>query len=142
MQDGREADLDAVVLGVDPGRRVGLAWVDAAGRLLRSEVVDEAALRDLVACPDLVVAVGDGTGSRAVRAALTEAGARVVTVDERASSEEGRELYWRDHPPRGWQRLLPAGMRTPPRPIDDYAAYAIALRWLAANAERRARDRR
>jgi hypothetical protein len=27
-------------------------------------------------------------------------------------------------------RLVPPGMRAPPRPIDDYAAYAIALRWL------------
>lgn len=134
MLDAREGEGGAAVLGVDPGRRVGLAWVDAGGRLLRAEVVDEAALARLRVAPGVVVAVGDGTGSSSVCAALARAGLRPVLVDERATSEEGRRLYWRDHPARGWRRLIPAGLRVPPRPLDDYAAYAIALRWLGRPA--------
>jgi hypothetical protein len=126
-----EVGGSAIVVGVDPGHRVGLAWVDADGRLVRSSVTDLAALARLEVADGVVVALGDGTGARAARAALERPGRTVVVVDEFATSEEGRRLYWRDHPARGWRRWLPAGMRVAPRPLDDYAAYAIALRWLA-----------
>jgi len=53
-------------------------------------------------------------------------------VGEKSTTLEARNLYFRDHPASWWQRLVPVGMRSPPRHIDDYAAYAIALRWLAA----------
>jgi hypothetical protein len=140
---GTDASAAAVVVGVDPGRNIGLAWVDAKGRLLRAAVTDLAALAHLDAAPGVVVAVGDGTGSRAARAALARPGRTLVVVDEFASSEEGRRLYWRDHPLRGWRRWLPVGMRIAPRPLDDYAAYAIALRWLkeAGGPGRAARTR-
>jgi hypothetical protein len=126
-----DAGGGAVVLGVDPGRNVGLAWVDAQGGLLRAAVTDLGALAHLDVPLGVVVAVGDGTGTREARAALARPGRTVVVVDEFATSEVGRRLYWRDHPARGWRRWLPAGMRIPPRSLDDYAAYAIALRWLA-----------
>lgn len=132
---------DAVVVGVDPGRRVGLAWVDAAGRLLRGAVVDRAALARLVPIAGTVVALGDGTGAGDAEAALAAWGASVVRVDERGSSEEGRALYWRVRPPRGWRRWVPPGMRPPPDDLDAYAAYAIALRWLAARDTPPPRDR-
>jgi hypothetical protein len=136
--DGRGA---VRVLGVDPGLRVGLAWVAADGRLLRSAIVDADALRRLEVPFEAVVAVGDGTGSRESRSALARPGRTIVVVDETATSEEGRRLYWRDHPARGLARWLPAGMRVPPRPTDDYAAYAIALRWLGAAAARGSEER-
>lgn len=121
-----------MVVGVDPGRHIGLAWVDAHGRLLRSGLVELSELPDLRRPPAAVIALGDGTGSAAARAALEGAGHPVRLVDERHSSEEGRRLYFRDHPPRGLARLLPPGLRSPGRLVDDYAAYAIALRWLAS----------
>lgn len=134
---GAAADA-AVVVGVDPGRNVGLAWVDARGGLLRAEVVDEDALARLAVADGVAVALGSGTGSRAARARLEAAGLTVELVDERATTEEGRRLYWRCHPARGWQRWLPVGLRPPPAAIDAYAAYAIALRWLAATGAQRA----
>jgi hypothetical protein len=118
------------VVGVDPGRNIGLAWVDAEGRLLRAAVTDLGQLARLEVARGVVVALGDGTGTREARAALERPGRTVVVVDEFATSEEGRRLYWRDHPARGWRRWLPPGMRVAPRSLDDYAAYAIALRWL------------
>jgi hypothetical protein len=127
----RDVVLDAAcVVGVDPGLRVGLAWVDAAGALLAGEVTDAAGLGRLEVPAGVVVALGNGTGMRAARAALDRPGRILVVVDEHATSEEGRRLYWRDHPARGWRRWLPPGLRVPPRSLDDYAAYAIALRWL------------
>jgi hypothetical protein len=123
----------AAVVAFDPGRHVGVAWLDAEGRLLRGDVLDLPTVARLELPPDVQVVVGNGTGSRAVQAALVAAGHAFVTVDERGSTEEGRRLYLRDHPPRGLARWLPAGMRAPPRSVDDYAAYAIGLRWLAAH---------
>jgi len=125
------ATHDAVVIGVDPGRNVGLAWVDAHGALLRAEVVEVADLARLAVPAGVAVALGSGTGSRTARASLEAAGLIVTLVDERATTEEGRRLYWQCHPARGWRRWLPLGLRPPPAEIDAYAAYAIALRWLA-----------
>jgi RNase H-fold protein (predicted Holliday junction resolvase) len=55
----------------------------------------------------------------------------VTYVDERETTLRARSLYFADHPPRGWRRLIPLGMQMPPRPIDDYAAVLIARRYLA-----------
>ena len=125
---------EAAVFGVDPGRRVGLAWVAADGRLLRVAVVEAAELDRLELPAGAAIALGDGTGSAAVRARLAATGRAVELVDERATSEEGRALYWSDRPARGWRRWVPVGLRPPPELLDAYAAYAIALRWLARRA--------
>lgn len=126
------AASDAVVLAFDPGHNLGAAWVRRDGTALRLAVLALPDLDQLVLPPDAVVLVGDGTGSRAVVERLRARGVAPTLVDERDTTLVGRGLYFRDHPPRGLSRLLPSGMRAPPRPIDDYAAYAIALRWLGA----------
>ena len=57
-------------------------------------------------------------------------GHEIITVDERNTTLEARSLYWRLHRPGIFVRLLPEGMRVPPRVIDDLAAWAVALRGL------------
>jgi len=127
------AGSDAVVLAFDPGRNLGAAWVRPDGTALRLAVLALPDLDQLVLPPGAVVLVGDGTGSRAVVERLRARGVAPTLVDERDTTLVARGLYFRDHPPLGLLRLLPPGMRAPPRPIDDYAAYAIALRWLGAH---------
>jgi hypothetical protein len=56
-------------------------------------------------------------------------------VDERETTLRARALYFADHPPRGWRRLIPLGLQLPPRPIDDYAAILIARRFLGERAK-------
>jgi hypothetical protein len=124
------AAVNEVMIAIDPGLRIGVAWVDASGRLVRGEVVDAKALEAYAIPVGARVVVGDGTGSEALSASLRARGVAHELVDEHGTSEEARALYWRDHPPRGLARLVPAGLRTPPRSLDDYAAYAIALRAL------------
>lgn len=119
------------IVAFDPGRNVGVAYVSQDGELLEHRIVE---LRDvpLLDLPrSAAVVVGGGTGRRQLVAALRTAGHDPVVVDERSTTLEAKDLYYQRHPPRGWVRLLPRGMRTPPVPLDDYAAYAIALRWLA-----------
>jgi len=130
-----------VVLAIDPGGlRCGLAVCDAAGVRARA-IVSPDALPRLVgewqARLGITEAViGDRTGSAAVARSLE----RILSVSLRAVDEHGSTLrararYFRDHPPRGWRRLIPASLRIPPEPYDDYVAILLAEDVLAA-AER------
>lgn len=123
-----------MIVAFDPGRNVGVAYVGEDGRLQRRVIVTLETVDRLDVPVGAVVLVGDGTGSRALCARLEALGVNVQTVAEQGTSLQARELYYRDHPARGLTRLLPVGMRSPPVGIDDYAAYAIALRWLATHA--------
>ena len=124
----------ANLVSFDPGRNIGVAWVAPDQAALRLAVVSESELAELPLPPEATILVGDGTGHREVVAALRRRGFEPRIVDERNTTLEARSLYFRDHPARGLARLLPAGMRSPERSIDDYAAYAIALRWLARDS--------
>ena len=118
------------IAAFDPGRNVGYALVDDAGRLIEKRVLNERDVSTLTLPEGCIVLLGDGTGRDALHATLQRAGHEVTLVDERGTSLAGRAL-WREHEPaRGWQRLLPSGLRSPDQPIDDYAAWAIALRFL------------
>jgi RNase H-fold protein (predicted Holliday junction resolvase) len=60
----------------------------------------------------------------------------IVLVDERYSSLEARDRYWQMYPPKGFQRLIPQGLREPPRPIDDIVAILLIERYLGRGGER------
>lgn len=124
-----------MIVAFDPGRNLGVAFVTDDGKLLRRQIV---ALGDLAAL-DLpegaTVVVGDGTGSGAVVDALRRRGLTPAVVGERGTTLDARELYFAANPPKGLARLVPKGLRSPPGPVDDYAAYAVALRWLAAEGK-------
>lgn len=80
-----------------------------------------------------VLAIGGGTNATRVAAALGPLGLPLYLVDERETTLQARRLYYAENPPRGLARLLPLGLRFPPRAIDDYAAELIARRWLACH---------
>ncbi len=110
----------------------------ADGRLLSRAVVPtediaETVARALEAHPGAVVVVGNRTGARDVSAALRERCQLTPTsVDEHHSTLQGRRRYFAENPPRGWRRLLPLGLQTPPHPYDDYVAVVLAERYLAS----------
>jgi hypothetical protein len=56
----------------------------------------------------------------------------ITTVDETGSTLEARVLYWQEHRPRGWRRLVPLSLQVPPEPVDDFAAVVLARRFLSA----------
>ena len=132
--DSDDASDAGLVVAFDPGRNLGVAFVTLDGRLLKQQVVAPQEVAHLNLPPATVV-VGDGTGHKELVAALARLGRRVELVPEEGTTLEGRELYFAANPPRGWQRLLPTGMRSPATEIDGYAAYAIALRWLRRNGQ-------
>jgi RNase H-fold protein (predicted Holliday junction resolvase) len=129
------------VLGVDPGSsKAGYALLDGSGGVLAAgiEPLDrlDGCLRELLAeRPIRAIALGRGTNAGAVRRSLERLGVPIHLVDEHETSRLARGLYFRDHPPRGWRRLIPLGLQLPARPIDDYAAILIARRFLARGDE-------
>lgn len=138
---------EPLVLAIDPGRaKCGLVLASPGGPSGRAKVH----LREIVPTERLVarvlqllgewepstVLVGDGTHgaplARALRDALPER-LRLERVPEAYTSQRARERLARESLPRGINRFLPPGMRTPPRPYDDYVAAILAEDWFAAH---------
>ena len=133
----------AEVIGIDPGRsKVGYALLDGTGGVIEAgiEPVDrlpESLHALLRGRPVGAIALGRGTNSRAIATRLEPLQIPIHLVDERETSRNARSLYFAEHPPRGWRRLIPIGLQLPQRPIDDYAAILIARRFLARGAAAR-----
>lgn len=89
---------------------------------------------------DATLVVGAGTGSKDLVRLLRGRGLAPQLVDETSTTLAAKGLYYRDQPARGLTRLLPLGMRSPAVQLDDYAAYAIALRWLEQLDQRSERN--
>jgi hypothetical protein len=120
-----------MIIALDPGQNLGIAFVEeASGRLLWCEVITLEGLGTLDVPPNSTFVVGDGTGHEKVLAVLKARGFSYALVDEVGTTLEAKNLYFEAHPPKGLLRFLPKGMWAAPRNLDDYAAYAIALKYL------------
>ena len=75
------------------------------------------------------VILGNGTGSNAWQERLARE-LPVILVDEYGTTLAARRRFWDLEPPRGWRRLLPQGLRQPPRDWDDVVAQLLLERWL------------
>ena len=127
----------ATVLAIDPGRdKCGLAVVSGEAVLFRaiipSSEIGLTCRYILAQHPGANLIIGDGTCSGAIAEAITGVSPEVavVMVPEEFTTLQARRLYAQDHPARGLHRLIPSGMRVTPRPVDDYAAVALALAFL------------
>lgn len=124
------------IIAVDPGRvKAGYAVLSSAGVPLETGIcrVESLAqrLRALVAqYAPAVVALGRGTNAKPVARELASLELPIRWVNEYETTRHARDLFFADHPPRGWRRLLPRGLQVPDRPIDDYAAILIGRRYL------------
>ncbi len=135
---------ERTVLAIDPGRsKCGVALVK---RTSAGEI--EVLWRAIVPTEDLCAAVagardhgaygmivcGDGTRSRETVERLREQAPSIgiLVIDEKDTSLKARERYWEHHPRKGWRRLVPATLQTPPEPVDDFVALILAERVLAA----------
>jgi len=130
-----------MILGFDPGRdKCGLAVMDKQQQLLHHQVVQSpdaiATMQSL--CQQFaveIIVMGDQTTAKSWKQKIEQLGLSVpiFLVDERYSSLEARERYWQMYPPKGLDRLIPKGLREPPRPIDDLVAILLIERYLAKN---------
>jgi RNase H-fold protein (predicted Holliday junction resolvase) len=129
------------VLAIDPGReKCGVAVVDHRDGVLARGVIPTTVIYPLArdwarAHRPEVVVLGNGTSSKDVRASLRELELPVTVFPERHTTERARKRYFQENPPRGLWKLIPLGLRTPPMPVDDYAAILIAEDYLLRAAE-------
>jgi RNase H-fold protein (predicted Holliday junction resolvase) len=126
--------------GFDPGKdKCGIAIVTLEGNPIRHEVIASdtaiATLQSWMQTHSIKsLILGDQTGSKQWRSRIIEAlpNIQIITIDERFSSQQARDRYWKMYPAQGLQKLVPLGMRTPPRPIDDIVAIILVERYLAS----------
>ena len=129
------------ILGLDPGRdKCGLA-VMVGEQIVYHQVVDSAKAIAIIQqlCQkygaDRLV-MGNGTTSTSWYQQLEVSLVQqlpIVTIDEHNSTLEARDRYWLMYPPKGLQRILPLGLRVPPRPVDDIVAIVLIERYLNLN---------
>ncbi|HEY9633572.1 MAG TPA: pre-16S rRNA-processing nuclease YqgF [Coleofasciculaceae cyanobacterium] len=128
-----------MILGFDPGRdKCGLAVMEREGQLLYHQVVasQEAIATIQSLCQQFVIdtiVMGDQTTAKTWKQKISRdllISVPIVLVDERYSSLEARDRFWQMYPPNGFQRLIPQGLRQPPRPIDDIVAILLIERYL------------
>jgi len=120
------------LVALDPGRsKCGLVLIDSEhNRVLEGKVVPPQAVMAWVDhwheqhSLDQVI-VGDGTGSAQWLQAFNRF-ANVQSVNERGTTLRARDRYWDLWPTKGWQRLLPKGLRLPPNELDAIAALVMA----------------
>lgn len=127
------------ILGFDPGRdKCGVAIMGVDRRLLYHQVVlSTEAIAEILHLtqkyPVSLVVMGDQTTAKQWKSKLNAAlppTLNIITVDERNSTLEARDRYWQMYPPKGLNKLIPPGMRQPPRPIDDIVAILLIERYL------------
>jgi RNase H-fold protein (predicted Holliday junction resolvase) len=132
------------VLAIDPGNvKCGLALVrrEESGEIAsiwrsicQTEALEDALDEARKIAPLSMVIVGAGTRSRAIVQRVREKmpGIGILVIDETETTLQARERYWEHNPRRGWRRLLPSTLQTPPQPIDDFVALILAERVLKA----------
>ncbi len=131
-----------MLFAIDPGKdKTGVALVAEDGTLIEKKVVPtvhfEEEITPLLQNKTLSACVmGNGTRHQVMQKRmetyLQEHGISlpVTLVDEKYTTEMGEQWYWKDHPSKGWAKLIPQGMRTVPVPIDDYVAWIIGCIYL------------
>ena len=128
-----------MILGFDPGKdKCGLAVMGRDRSLHYHQVVPatEAIATIQAKCqqfPISLIVMGDQTTAKRWQQQLLQElpqSISIVMVDERYTSLEARDRYWQMYPPTGVSRLIPQGMRQPPRPIDDIVAILLVERYL------------
>jgi RNase H-fold protein (predicted Holliday junction resolvase) len=126
------------ILGFDPGKdKCGVAVMAGNRALLYHQVL--LTIEVITKISDLCqqynvsrIVMGDQTTAKQWQQQLTIAfpALPIDLIDERYSSLEARDRYWQMYPANFLTKLIPQGMRQPPRPIDDLVAIILIERYL------------
>ncbi len=131
--------VETMILGFDPGRdKCGLAVMGREPKLYYHQVVPaEKAITTMVGLRQQfqisLIVMGDQTTAKEWQQKIIQEllSISIVMVDERYTSLEARDRYWQMYPPTGLSRLIPQGMRQPPRPVDDIVAILLIEKYLS-----------
>lgn len=128
------------MMGFDPGRdKCGVAIMNDQAEVLYSQVIRADQVANLLpqlfrqfACQVLVM--GNQTTSQLWQNQLKIIlpAVPIILLDERYTTVQARQRYWQIYPAQGLTKLIPLGMRSPPRPVDDIVAIILIERYLEA----------
>ncbi|MEO0970968.1 MAG: pre-16S rRNA-processing nuclease YqgF [Cyanobacteria bacterium J06639_18] len=139
MNFGEFSPTQPLLLGFDPGRdKCGIAVMGLDRQLHYHQVVQSAEAVNTIETlrkkyPISLMVMGDQTTAKQWKQKLLESFAEtlnIILIDERNTSLLARDRYWVMYPPKGLSKLIPEGMRQPPRPIDDIVAILLIERYL------------
>ena len=138
------------IIGFDPGRdKCGLAVAKAnnpSDVLYHQVIASDQAMKTIDQLigeytPHTLV-MGNLTTSKQWKKKLTQhlstsSAIDIHLVNEQNSTVEARSRYWQMYPPQGldFNRFLPLGLRTPPKPVDDIVAIILIERYFQKKAE-------
>ncbi len=130
--------MSGTILAIDPGKyQSGLAVLLDDKAVLERRVVKTIELPESVSemCYKYqvpIIIIGSGGPGKSIEKKIAASNVRssIMFVNEKGSTMEARKLYWKENSPKGFMRFLPAGLRVPPEPYDDYAAVIIGRRYL------------
>ena len=131
-----------MILGFDPGRdKCGVAVMEKNRHIHFHQVVESAKAIATIEqlCqqfPIELIVMGNQTTAKSWQQQIKSnlsLSIPIIMVDERNSSLEARDRYWQMYPPQGLRKLIPQGMRLPPRPVDDIVAILLIERYLQIN---------
>ncbi|MGN0949107.1 hypothetical protein [Megasphaera sp.] len=132
-----------MIFAIDPGsEKTGTAVVNDDGSLVTKAIVPTPQLGDYLsriyaAHPFTQVVMGDGTNHKKLQPLVEDWIAAhhpeltFALTDEKFTTVEGRKLYFKYTPRRGWRRFVPLSLQYPPEPVDDFVAWIIGRRYLA-----------
>ena len=127
------------ILGFDPGKdKCGIAIMTSYKVILNHQVIKSDEVMPIIRslCEKYKIkkiVLGNQTTSKEWRKKLEEElpfKISINMVDERNSTLEAKDFYWVINPPQGLTKLIPQGLRIPPRPIDDIVAIILVNRYL------------
>ncbi len=133
-----------MIAAIDPGsEKTGTAILNEDGTLVEKKIVPTAMLIPYLqqayeAYSFRHVVMGNGTNHKHLQPrveAWIQKEAKQVTfslIDEKYTTVEGRKLYFKYTPRKGWRRLVPLALQYPPEPVDDFVAWIIGLRYVKA----------
>ena len=132
-----------MIFAIGPGsEKTGTAVVAEDGSLVTKAIVPTPELGDYLSRvyethPFSHIVMGDGTNHKKLQPLVEQWIARdhqditFSLTDEKFTTVEGRKLYFKYTPRRGWRRFVPLSFQYPPEPVDDFVAWIIGRRYLA-----------
>ena len=131
-----------MIAAIDPGsEKTGTAILQDDGTLVEKKIVPTKQLVSYLQQAYQTwkfhhIVMGNGTNHKhlqpCVEAWIREDDKRITfsLIDERYTTVEGRKLYFKYTPRKGWRRFVPLALQYPPEPVDDFVAWIIGLRYI------------
>ncbi|MFH1683667.1 MAG: resolvase [Candidatus Margulisiibacteriota bacterium] len=127
-----------MIIAIDPGKdKCGLAILESNGKVRKQKVYTREDILKAISdhtvefgCQYLIIGKSHHGKQLEKEISRLDLNASLIFVSEKNSTLEARKRYWQENKPNGLLRIIPATLRVPPVPIDDYAAVILGERYL------------